>query len=73
MEKLISQTRILMICIRFYCDMKLTRKTMVCWLVRTTLSTVLYETDVCMKHFNMAYPKFGDRGGTNRETCLPFT
>jgi hypothetical protein len=34
---------------------------------------VLYETDVCMKCFNMASPKFGERGGTNREVCLTFT
>jgi hypothetical protein len=29
---------------------------MVPWLVRITLSTVLYEIDVCMKVFNMASP-----------------
>jgi hypothetical protein len=52
-----------MICIRF--DMKPTSKIMVTWLVRTTLSTVLYETNVCMKLFDMASPKFGERGGTN--------
>jgi hypothetical protein len=34
---------------------------------------VLYETNVCMKLFNRASPKFGERGGTNREACLPFT
>jgi hypothetical protein len=42
---------------------------MVPWLVRTTLSTVLYETHVCMKLFNMASPKFGERGGTNQEVA----
>jgi hypothetical protein len=56
---------ILMICIMFYCDMKPTSKTVVPWLVRTTLSTVLYETNVCMKLFNMASHKFSERGGTN--------
>jgi hypothetical protein len=25
----------------------------------------LYETDVCMKLFNITYPKFTERGGTN--------
>jgi hypothetical protein len=25
----------------------------------------LYETNVCMKLFNMASPKFDERGGTN--------
>jgi hypothetical protein len=44
-----------MICIRFYCDMKPTSKTVVPWLVRTTLSMVLYEIDICMKLFNMAF------------------
>jgi hypothetical protein len=38
------------------------------WLVRTTLSTVFYETDVCIKLFNMASPKFGERGGTNKQS-----
>jgi hypothetical protein len=33
--------------------------------VRTTLSTVLYEIDVCMKLFNMGSPMFSERGGTN--------
>jgi hypothetical protein len=55
---------ILTICIGFHCDMKPTSKTMVPWLVRTTLSTVLYETNVCMKLFNMTSPKFDERGGT---------
>jgi hypothetical protein len=73
MEKLISQTRILTTCIGFYCDMKPTRKTVVRWLVRTTLSTVLYETNVYIKLFNMTFPKFGDRGGTNQEARHPFT
>jgi hypothetical protein len=53
--------------------MKPTSKTVVPWLVRTTLSTVLYETDVYMKFFNMASPKFGEQGGTNWEAHLPFT
>jgi hypothetical protein len=39
--------------------MKPTSKTMVHWLVRTTLFMVLYET------FNMTSSKFGERGGTN--------
>jgi hypothetical protein len=43
------------------------------WLVRTTLSTVLYKIDICMKLFNIASPKFGERGETNWETRLPFT
>jgi hypothetical protein len=34
--------------------------------VRTTLSTALYIIDVCVKLFNMASPKFDERGGT---TC----
>jgi hypothetical protein len=42
-------------------------------LVRTNLSTVLYEIDVCMKLFNMASPKFDERGETNRDVRLPFT
>jgi hypothetical protein len=46
---------------------------MVPCLVRTTLPTVLYITNVCMKLFNMASLKFGERGGTNREARLPFT
>jgi hypothetical protein len=62
-----------MICIGFYFDMKPTSKTMVPWLVRTTLSTVLYEKDICIKLFNMAFPKVGKRGETNREAHLPFT
>jgi hypothetical protein len=51
---------ILTICIGFYCDMKPTSKTVVPWLVRTSLSMVLYKTEVCMKPFNMASPKFGE-------------
>jgi hypothetical protein len=43
------------------------------WPLRTNLSKVLYKTDVCMKHFNLACPKFSERGGTNREVRLPFT
>jgi hypothetical protein len=56
-----------MICIGFYHDMKPTSKTVVPLLVRTTLSMVLYEIDVCMKLFNMASPKFSERGGTNMQ------
>jgi hypothetical protein len=59
-EKLPSQARILMICIGFYCDTKPSSKTVVPWLVRTTLSTLLYEIDVCMKLFIMASPKFSE-------------
>jgi hypothetical protein len=55
---------ILMICIGFYCDMKPTSKTMAPWLVRTTLSMVLYKLDVCMNLFNMASPNFDEWGGT---------
>jgi hypothetical protein len=62
-----------MICIGFYYDIKPSSNTVVPWLVRTNLSTVLYETDVCMKLFNMASPKFGERSGTNREVRLHFT
>jgi hypothetical protein len=62
-----------MICIGFYCDMKPTSKTVVPWLVTTTLSMVLYKTNVCMKLFNMASPKFSKWGGTNWEARLPFT
>jgi hypothetical protein len=38
------------------------------WLVRTTLSTMLYEIVVCMKLFNMASHKFSERGGTNMQS-----
>jgi hypothetical protein len=34
---------------------------------------VLYKIDVCMKLFNVASAKFGERGGTNQEAHLPFT
>jgi hypothetical protein len=61
-----------MICIRFYCDIERSSNTVVPWLVRTNLSTVLYETDVCLKLFTMASPKLGERGGTNREARLPY-
>jgi hypothetical protein len=54
-----------MFCIGFYCDIEPSSNTLVPWLVRTNLSTMLYETDVCLKVFNMASPKFGERGGTN--------
>jgi hypothetical protein len=64
---------ILMICVGFYCDIGPSSNTVVPWLLRTNLFNVLYETDVCMKCFNMAFPKFGERGGTNREVCLTFT
>jgi hypothetical protein len=62
-----------MICIGFYCDIEPLSNTVVPWLVRTNLSKLLYKTDVCMKLFNMASPKFDERGGTNREARLPFT
>jgi hypothetical protein len=29
---------------------------------------VLYEIDVCMKLFNMASPKFNERGGINMQS-----
>jgi hypothetical protein len=53
------QAEILRICIRFYCDIKLSNKTLVPWLVRTTFSTVLYNTNICMKLFHMVSPMFG--------------
>jgi hypothetical protein len=62
-----------MICIGFHCDIEPSSNTVVPWLVRTNLSTVLYETDVCMKLFKMGSPKFGERGGPNREAHLHFT
>jgi hypothetical protein len=43
------------------------------WLMRTTLSMLLYETYVYINFFNMTSPKFDEGGGTNRETCLHFT
>jgi hypothetical protein len=30
------------------------------WLVMTTLSTMLYEIDICMKLFNIVSLKFGE-------------
>ncbi len=48
--------------------MKPTSKTVVPWLVRTTLSTVLYETEVCMKLFNMSSPKFDEQGEINMQS-----
>jgi hypothetical protein len=48
--------------------MKPTNKTVIPWLVRTTLSTVLYKIDICMKLFNMASLKFGKQGGTNKQS-----
>jgi hypothetical protein len=53
--------------------MKQTSKTVVPRLVRTTLSMVLYEIDIYMKLFNMVSLRFGERGGTIRETHFPFT
>jgi hypothetical protein len=41
--------------------------------VRTTPYPVLYKIDVCLKLFNLAFPKFDEQGGTNREAHLPFT
>jgi hypothetical protein len=49
-----------MICIGFYCDNEPSSNTVVPWLVRTNLSTVLYETDVCIKLFNVTSAKFGE-------------
>jgi hypothetical protein len=40
--------------------MKPTSTTVIPWLVRTTLSMMLYITNVCMKLFNMASPKFDE-------------
>jgi hypothetical protein len=37
-------------------------------MVRTTLSMMLYETNICMKLFNMASPKFGERSRTNMQS-----
>jgi hypothetical protein len=48
--------------------MKSTNKIVVPWLVRTTLSTVLYEIDVCINLFNMASPNFDERGGINMQS-----
>jgi hypothetical protein len=62
-----------MICIGFYCDIESFSNTVVHWLVRTNLSTVLYETDICIKLFKMTSSKFSERGGTNREARLHFT
>jgi hypothetical protein len=62
-----------MICIGFYCDIEPSNNNVVPWLVSTNLFTMLYETDVCTKLFNMASPKFDERGGTNREARLHFT
>jgi hypothetical protein len=62
-----------MICIGFHCDTEPSSNTVVPWLVRTNLSTVLYETDVYMKLFKMGSPKFGERSGPNREAHLHFT
>jgi hypothetical protein len=60
-------------CIGFYCDIEPYSNIVVPWLVRTNLSTMLYKTIVCMKPFNMASPKFDERGGTNGEAHLHFT
>jgi hypothetical protein len=43
--------------------MKPTNKTVIPWLVRTTLSTVLYETDVCIKLFNLLLPSLASEVG----------
>jgi hypothetical protein len=57
-----------MICIGFYCDVKPTNNTVIPWLVRTTLSMVLYEIIVCMKLFNMSSPKFDEQNETNLQS-----
>jgi hypothetical protein len=61
-----------MICIGFYCDIEPTNKIVVPRLVRTTLSKVLYETDVCMKLFNIASPSLTSEVGQtyNRSRLL---
>jgi hypothetical protein len=64
------QLGILTICIRFYCDIKPAYKTLLSWLVRTTLSTTLYKIDVCMKLFDMASRKFGEQGGTKMQSIV---
>jgi hypothetical protein len=62
-----------MICIGFYRDIQPTSKIVVHRLVMTTLSTMLYETNVYMKLFNITSPKFNEQGGSNWEARLPFT
>jgi hypothetical protein len=62
-----------MICIVFYCDIEPTRKIVVQLAGEDySLHTVLHETDVYMKLFNIASPKFGERGETNWEAHLLF-
>jgi hypothetical protein len=73
MEKLASQAMNTHDFYRFYCDIKPISKTVVPRRVRISLSTVLYKTNICMKLFNIASPKFSERGGTNWEACLSFT
>jgi hypothetical protein len=48
--------------------MKANNKTVIPWLVMTFLSTVLYETGVYIKLFNMASLNFDERGGTNMQS-----
>jgi hypothetical protein len=56
-----------MLCIRFYCDIKPTNKTLVPWLAGEDYYLHdIVENNVCMKLFNMASLKFVERGGT---TC----
>jgi hypothetical protein len=44
-----------------YCDIVPTNKTMISLAGEDyPLSTVLYKTDICMKLFNIASPKFGE-------------
>jgi hypothetical protein len=39
-----------------YCDIEASSNTVVPWLVQTNLSTVLYETNVCMKLLRWLLP-----------------
>jgi hypothetical protein len=72
-EKLASQAMDTHDFYRFYCDIKPISKTVVPRRVRISLSTVLYKTNICMKLFNIASPKFNERGGTNCDACVSFT
>jgi hypothetical protein len=54
-----------MICIGFYYDIEPSNNIVVPRLVRTNISTVLYETIVCITLFNTTSPRFNERGGTN--------
>jgi hypothetical protein len=56
---------VLMICIGFYYDIEPSNNIVVPRLVRTNISTVLYETIVCITLFNTTSPRFNERGGTN--------